>query len=150
MSVRILIINLLIVSPELMAERSEIKENVKSWDKVLATLISILTLSEFVMSGLDKRFGWSSQPGLAIHLVALVFYALGQGLFSWAMASNKFFSSTIRIQMDRNHVVVTDGPYRYVRHPGYFGTSSPFVLQPLWPSAHCGHSSLGVLERSFS
>ena len=34
---------------------------------------------------------------------------------------NRFFSSVVRIQTDRGHHVVTTGPYRYVRHPGYAG-----------------------------
>jgi len=67
MNVGILAINLLVVSPELMAERSEIKENVKGWDKVLSTLISVLTLGAFVVTGLDKRFGWSPQLSDSSH-----------------------------------------------------------------------------------
>jgi protein-S-isoprenylcysteine O-methyltransferase Ste14 len=39
----------------------------------------------------------------------------------WAMWTNRFFSSHVRIQTDRGHYVVTDGPYRFVRHPGYAG-----------------------------
>ncbi|MGQ9479264.1 MAG: methyltransferase family protein [Thermoproteota archaeon] len=153
-SVGILIINLFVVSPELMAERSEIKENVKSWDKVLATLISILTLNEFVVSGLDKRFGWSPQLGLTIHLLALVFWTLGQGLFSWAMASNKFFSGAVRIQMDRNHTVVTSGPYQYVRHPGYLGyiisfcLTTPLALGSLWALVAGGLGALLLIIRT--
>jgi protein-S-isoprenylcysteine O-methyltransferase Ste14 len=35
------------------------------------------------------------------------------------MHVNRFFSSIIRIQRERGHHVVTQGPYRWVRHPGY-------------------------------
>jgi protein-S-isoprenylcysteine O-methyltransferase Ste14 len=37
------------------------------------------------------------------------------------MVSNKFFSTAVRIQMDRDHTAASGGPYRYVRHPGYVG-----------------------------
>jgi protein-S-isoprenylcysteine O-methyltransferase Ste14 len=37
----------------------------------------------------------------------------------WAMRVNRFFSSAVRIQSDRGQQVVSDGPYRFVRHPGY-------------------------------
>ena len=53
------------------------------------------------------------------------------------MRSNKFFSSVVRIQKDRGHVVVTSGPYRFVRHPGYTGMSAftlatPLILNSQW------------------
>jgi hypothetical protein len=52
------------------------------------------------------------------------------------------FEVTIRIQVDRDHRVCSDGPYRLVRHPGYaFGLlalwSVPLLLGPLlaaWPT----------------
>lgn len=31
------------------------------------------------------------------------------------------FSSVVRLQTDRGHVVCDSGPYRFVRHPGYAG-----------------------------
>ena len=36
-------------------------------------------------------------------------------------SENTFFSEVVRIQEDRGHLVVTSGPYRVVRHPGYAG-----------------------------
>jgi protein-S-isoprenylcysteine O-methyltransferase Ste14 len=47
------------------------------------------------------------------------------------MASNKYFSTFIRIQMDRGHTVAIGGPYRYVRHPGYTGYSMSFFAMSL-------------------
>lgn len=135
--VGILAINVLVMSPELIAERGEIKENVKGWDRVLGTLIGVLTLGGLVVIGLDARFGWSPRLAGAIQLGGLVFLALGQGLFSWAMASNVFFSGAVRIQIDRDHTVATGGPYRYVRHPGYVGyiiswLATSLALGSLW------------------
>jgi protein-S-isoprenylcysteine O-methyltransferase Ste14 len=62
---------------------------------------------------------------------------LSAALIAWAMRSNKFFSSVVRIQKDRGHVVVSSGPYRFVRHPGYTGISAftlatPLILNSLW------------------
>jgi protein-S-isoprenylcysteine O-methyltransferase Ste14 len=45
--------------------------------------------------------------------------AVATAVLVWAEAVNRFFSSVIRIQTERGHHVVTTGPYRYVRHPGY-------------------------------
>jgi protein-S-isoprenylcysteine O-methyltransferase Ste14 len=38
------------------------------------------------------------------------------------MSTNKFFVPESRIQYDRAHHVVADGPYRWVRHPGNAGS----------------------------
>jgi protein-S-isoprenylcysteine O-methyltransferase Ste14 len=133
----ILVINAVILPAELIAERGQPGGNVKRWDRVLTTLAQVPTLGVQVVAGLDERFGWSPQSTPAIHLVGLAFFVLGQGLFSWAMASNKFFSTAVRIQMDRGHTVATSGPYRYVRHPGYTGFIVSFLgtalaLGSLW------------------
>lgn len=136
-SVIILAINTRVISPELMAERGELKENTESWDRVIGLIGSIFTLVVIILPGLDKRFGWSSEVGLAVHIAGLIFYALGMGLFTWSMASNPFFSTAVRIQMERDHVVASSGPYRYVRHPGYIGyvvawMATALALGSLW------------------
>ena len=141
LNVGIVAINALIIipkNPELIAERAQMKEGTKDWDRVLAPLMEIgRTVVTLIVAGLDVRFGWSPPLALAIQLIALVFVALGYGLWSWAMASNKFFYGTVRIQKDRGHTVVTAGPYQYVRHPGYVGAitfslATPLLLSSLW------------------
>ena len=37
------------------------------------------------------------------------------------VAQRRFFSRAVRLQPDRGQQVVTSGPYRFVRHPGYSG-----------------------------
>jgi protein-S-isoprenylcysteine O-methyltransferase Ste14 len=56
---------------------------------------------------------------------------LGAALIVWAMRSNRFFSSVVRIQKDRGHTVVEGGPYRFIRHPGYAGMSAFILATPL-------------------
>ncbi len=120
--VGILMVNVLVMPPELIAERGRTdKKDIKAWDRTLTTLIILPTLCVPVVAGLDERFGWSPQLALAVHLTGLAFIALGQGLFTWAMVSNMFFSTAVRIQMDRGQTVASGGPYQYVRHPGYVG-----------------------------
>ena len=43
----------------------------------------------------------------------------------------------VRIQTDRGHKVVSSGPYRWLRHPGYAGglltyLATPFFLDSPW------------------
>ncbi len=151
--VGILAINALVMSPELIAERGEIKENVKGWDRLLGALIGVLTLGALVVMGLDARFRWSPRLDWAIQLGGLVFWALGQGLFSWAMASNVFFSGGVRIQIDRDHTVATGGPYRYVRHPGYVGyitswLATSLALGSLWALIPGGLTAILIVART--
>ena len=46
-------------------------------------------------------------------------FAAALGLQVWAMIVNPFFSPVIGIQSERGHHVITRGPYRWLRHPGY-------------------------------
>ena len=72
------------------------------------------------IAGLDVgRFHWSDSVPPALQIVGLAIFALAIALIIWAMRINRFFSSVIRLQEDRGHELVTDGPYRWVRHPGY-------------------------------
>jgi protein-S-isoprenylcysteine O-methyltransferase Ste14 len=58
-------------------------------------------------------------------------FALGTVLITWAMLVNTHFETTVRIQHDRNHKVITAGPYAAVRHPGYVGASLWALSTPL-------------------
>jgi protein-S-isoprenylcysteine O-methyltransferase Ste14 len=63
--------------------------------------------------------------------------AFGYGVAVWAMVKNGYFSSVARIQDDRGQVVVTSGPYRWMRHPAYAGSlvvvaAFTLMLGALW------------------
>jgi protein-S-isoprenylcysteine O-methyltransferase Ste14 len=78
---------------------------------------------------------------------------LGWALFMWAMGANAFFSEAVRIQEERGHTVVTDGPYRYVRHPGYVGAilalfATPLLLGSLWALIPAGLATIGYVVRT--
>jgi protein-S-isoprenylcysteine O-methyltransferase Ste14 len=75
-----------------------------------------------VIAGVDARFAWSPDPGPTFRTLGLVGMVASLALATWAMYTNRFFSSAVRLQSDRGHHVVTTGPYRFVRHPGYTGT----------------------------
>ena len=126
--------------PGLLAERQNIDniQTVKAWDKVLAPLMALSIGHPLVIvAGLDHRFGWS--PAFPLWLILLGFFliAFGYAFAVWALVENRFFSSVVRIQTDRGHVVCDSGPYRIVRHPGYAGNILPLLgivlaLSSLW------------------
>ncbi len=124
-------------NPDLIAERGQPQQNVKSWDKTLSGLVGVASLGSLVVAGLDVRWGWSPEFALAILVAGTLLLVAGYALFSWAMVSNAFFSTLVRIQQDRSHTVATQGPYRFVRHPGYVGwillsIGTPLMLGSWW------------------
>jgi protein-S-isoprenylcysteine O-methyltransferase Ste14 len=83
----------------------------------LATLVLVV---HWVVAGLDRgRFHWSDSVPAWLRAASLIALAAGYGLAFWAMRVNRFFSSVVRIQSDRGQHVITTGPYRWIRHPGY-------------------------------
>jgi protein-S-isoprenylcysteine O-methyltransferase Ste14 len=128
------------INPDLLVEREKglRAKGVKSWDRWIAALAGgVFPLVGWIVAGLDFRFGWTESLPLAVHLGGLLMMALGFALFLWAMASNAFFAEGVRIQTERGHTVASNGPYRYVRHPGYSGAmlamvASPLLLGSLW------------------
>jgi protein-S-isoprenylcysteine O-methyltransferase Ste14 len=57
--------------------------------------------------------------------------ALAGALIFWTLAANTYLSRMARIQEDRGQVVVTAGPYRFVRHPMYSGIILLFIGMPI-------------------
>lgn len=117
--------------PDLAWERSHIPATAVKWDKTLTNLANLPTFLMLPVAGLDTRFGWSPRFAWSIQLAALAVFILGNILVGWAMVTNRFFSSLVRIQVERGHVVVFSGPYRFIRHPGYLGMMAMQLLAPL-------------------
>lgn len=109
--------------PGLMAERVKFgKSDVKRWDKILSPLMSFsVGFPMVIVAGLDHRFSWTTPFALWVNLVGLLLVGLGYAVAIWAMIVNSFFSTVVRIQKERGHVVCDTGPYRIIRHPGYAG-----------------------------
>jgi protein-S-isoprenylcysteine O-methyltransferase Ste14 len=119
-------------NPDLLRERQQPGGGVKTWDRVILRIYSLLTLALFVVAGLDVgRFHWSDTVPPWGQIVALVGFALSFAFNIWAMAVNNFYSRIVRIQQDRGQYVVTEGPYRYVRHPTYIGSILSWVCAAL-------------------
>ena len=88
-------------------------------------------------------------------IVALgyLLFAAGYALSTWALAVNKFFEPSVRIQTDRGQKVIDTGPYRIVRHPGYAAGIPALVgialaLGSWWALIPVGISSALVILRT--
>lgn len=126
------------IDPELLKERSTPGEGTKKWDKLLLGLSFIPTIAMYIIAGLDSgRFHWSSSFHWSLYILGIILIIIGQLMFLIAQKQNKFFSSTVRIQTEREHTVCDTGLYRIIRHPAYLGIiiqsiGFPLLLGSLW------------------
>jgi protein-S-isoprenylcysteine O-methyltransferase Ste14 len=78
------------------------------------------SVAHYGFAALDRRrLHWSDRVPLGVQAAGFAGLGLSTLLMGWATWVNPFFSSVVRVQRDRGHRLITDGPYRYVRHPGY-------------------------------
>ena len=126
-------------NPALLEERMKplIQREQKPWDKVLMTAFLFLWCAWFVVMALDAvRFGWSHVP-LWLQVLGAIAIAVSMYIMHLIMRTNSFAVPVVKIQAERGHRVVSDGPYALVRHPMYGGTllliaGVPLLLGSWW------------------
>ncbi len=126
---------LFIKSPGLAAERAAgfSRADVEPWDRKIVPWIGlILPILTMIAAGLDRRLGGAPHYPVWASIISAVPLAAGALFGLWAALTNPFFSSVARIQTDRGQRVVSAGPYRLVRHPGYAGTIVFNILTPVF------------------
>lgn len=117
---------------ELINERSKLGDGIKSWDKLLLGISALIYVIIIVIAGFDSgRFLWTQNFNWIVCVSGVILIVFGQLLFLIARSQNNFFSSVVRIQKDRGHVVCDTGLYKLVRHPGYLGMTISLIAIPL-------------------
>jgi protein-S-isoprenylcysteine O-methyltransferase Ste14 len=102
--------------------RERLKPGPGNRDRLTRPVGTAMLLAHWVLAGLDVgRFHWSPVPR-DVQLAGVIGYAVAMAVVFWAVYTNPFYSSVVRVQTDRGHHPVVEGPYRFVRHPGYAGT----------------------------
>jgi protein-S-isoprenylcysteine O-methyltransferase Ste14 len=86
-----------------------------------------------------SEFGASGQASwpASLQIVGFAVCIGGFSLIGWTLLTNPFASTAVRIQSDRGHYIITDGPYAWVRHPMYLGVlafalGTPLALGSTW------------------
>ncbi|MGB5407157.1 MAG: isoprenylcysteine carboxylmethyltransferase family protein, partial [Thiogranum sp.] len=105
----------------------------KGWDKIIMSLMFLVAIGYYIIPGFDViRFAWSHPfPGwleitaMAAHIPCFLF-------LGWVMHANTYLSPVVKIDHEREHQVITDGPYAIVRHPMY---SAVIMLVVAFPTA---------------
>ena len=120
------------LNPEIFVARARpTGQGTKAWDRVLMTVLLTAFAAILPVAGLDDgRFHWAPAPGWAVVLGYLLL-VVGFAGVAWAQAVNRHFEPSVRIQSERDHHVISAGPYAYVRHPGYVGMLIFTLATPL-------------------
>ncbi len=115
-----LLVTMLAVDPRLARERAHPRNTgIDDGLRFATGFLFLLTLTVAALS--VGRFRPVFNVPTALRGAALVAFSLSGSLQAWAMIANPFFSPLVRLQPECGHRVITDGPYRFMRHPGYFG-----------------------------
>jgi protein-S-isoprenylcysteine O-methyltransferase Ste14 len=126
-------------NPALLEERMKplIQRDQKPWDKGLMAVFLLLWCAWFVVMALDAaRFAWSVVP-LWLRVFGVIAIAFAMYIMFLVMRTNSFAAPVVKIQAERGHRVISDGPYAVVRHPMYGGAvllllGTPLLLGSWW------------------
>lgn len=89
-------------------------------DRFTVAAAGLLVFAHIMLAGLEQGPMRVAETlpdwlrGAALAIMLLTGFQIAR-----AMILNPFFSPLIRIQRERGHALITRGPYRWIRHPGY-------------------------------
>ncbi len=103
-------------------------------EKLIMSFNSVGFAGVLIVSGFDRRFGWSHVPPY-LSMACDVLTIVGFWMILQVFKENTFTSSTIEVA--ENQRVISTGPYAIVRHPMYAGaaiymTAMPLALGSYW------------------
>jgi protein-S-isoprenylcysteine O-methyltransferase Ste14 len=89
--------------------------------RMVRVLVTVMLLVALVFVPFADRRGigvWDDEP--FIRWVGLLLAILGMWLIFWSSAAlGRLYSPEVTLQ--KEHRLITDGPYRFIRHPRYLG-----------------------------
>jgi protein-S-isoprenylcysteine O-methyltransferase Ste14 len=117
-------------NPALLKERlTFMKRTAQPWDKTIMFVGIPFYLAMLIVPGLDAvRYQWSNVSSM-IKIFGFIMTAAAFTVFFVVMRENTYLSRIVEIQKD--HKVISTGPYRYVRHPMYVSANVLFICLPL-------------------
>ena len=120
--------------PEFLERRTRAKEKEKT-QKIIQIIFSVTFLSGYVLSGLDRRYGWSNIPFQIILLTDFIILA-GYLLIFFVFKQNRYASRVVEVDTGQN--VISTGLYGIVRHPMYLGVLIMYLPTPVALGSYWG------------
>jgi len=115
-----------LVVPESGRSRGQGQKLVQKQKIALAFLQLVPPLIFILAPYFDKREAYTFQDKEILRAIGICLTIIGYLLMNWAtIMLDKQFSVDVTIQ--ENHKLVTNGPYKYIRHPRYLGITIFFL-----------------------
>jgi len=149
-SMLLVILYFLRIDPEFLFSRLKIKEKEKS-QKIFQILFFPIFLSSYFICGLDHRYSWS-HISFSVNIIADIVVILGYLIVFLVFKQNRYASRIIEVTEEQK--VISDGFYRFVRHPMYIGVLIMYLFTPIALGSYWGlipmvFVSLGIVYRIF-
>jgi protein-S-isoprenylcysteine O-methyltransferase Ste14 len=101
------------------------------WDRIVMGAFVLLFVAWLPLMGLDGGRWHRGQMPLWLEVIGAAGIVAMFALADRVMHANTFLAPVVRVQSERDHQVVTTGPYAVVRHPFYSAAILMFVSAPL-------------------
>lgn len=122
------------IDPKFLERRTRAKETEKT-QVLIQKLFTVFLLSGFVVSGLDRRFGWSDIP-VSIVLITNFVMLLGYMIIFFVFKQNSYASRIVEVE--NNQKIISTGLYSIVRHPMYLGVLIMWIPIPIALGSYWG------------
>jgi len=140
------------VAPDIIVERLSWHAGAMRWDQPIVMWLMLGPIATCAAAGFEARWHGVEPPGMQTVFGCALGLA-GSAASLWATAVNRFYTPVVRIQNDRGHKVVENGPCRIVRHPGNLANivlniATPPMLASRWAWMPAGLSIVVIVIRT--
>lgn len=113
--------------PQFLERRTKTREKEKT-QRVIQITFSLFFVSAFIISGLDRRFGWSNISPYMI-LLANIVSLFGYLIVIIVFKQNSYASRVVEVENSQK--VISTGIYSIIRHPMYLGVIIMWIPIPI-------------------